>query len=223
MSLTYKIIKSERKTISLIIEKNNDIIIKAPNNATQEKIEEFFMKKQIWIYTKLEEKKCISQSTDKKEFVDWEWFYYLGRMYKLKLVDNVDFKLKFTKNRFEFNRQFLNLGEEIFIDWYKHKFTEKILSKVKFLAKKHWFTPTKIIVRDLKNRWGSCTSDNKINFNWKIMLAPVSIIEYIIIHELCHTKEKNHSPKFFNLLYRHMPDFENYKEWLKRNGGELVL
>lgn len=223
MSLTYTVQKSERKTISLTLERNNDIVIKAPLKASQEKIEEFFIKKQIWIYTKLEEKKCLIHCPDKKVFVNWEWFYYLGRMYKLELVDNVDFKLRFHKNRFELNRQYISSGREIFTEWYKQKFNEKILTKVKKISIQYWFNPTKISVKELSNRWGSCTSDNKLNFHWKVMLAPVSVIEYIIIHELCHIKEKNHSPKFWDILARYMPNFEEYKEWLKRNWWEFVL
>lgn len=223
MQLAYTVEKSERKTISLTIERNNDIIIKAPTEATDEKIKAFFNKKQIWIYTKLEEKKHHIASIDKKKFLEWEWFYYFWRMYKLILVDNVEFKLRFYKNKFELNRQYLSLGKEVFIEWYQNTFADRIKSRVKFLAKKYDLQPTKISVSDLKNRWGSCTKENKIQFHWKIMLAPISVIDYIIIHELCHIKEKNHSPKFWDLLARNMPDYEKYKEWLKKNGWELVL
>ncbi len=224
MSLTYSVEKSERKTISLTIERNNDIVIKAPVHATEEKIHNFFKRKQLWIYTKLEEKKYwLNSAIEKKEFADGEWFYYLGRIYKLILVDNVDFKLRFNKNRFELNRQYLDSGKEIFIEWYKQRFYERISSRVQFLAKKYHFQPTKISIKELKNRWGSCTQDNKLNFHWKIMLAPISVIEYIIIHELCHIKEKNHSAKFWDILSRNMPDYENYKEWLRKNGGDFVL
>lgn len=105
-------------------------------------------------------------------------------------MDNVDFKLRFSKNRFELNKQYIDSGKEIFIDWYKQRFNSKILPKIKKIALQHWFNPTKITVKELKNRWGSCTVDNKLNFHRKIMFAPVSVIEYIIIHELCHIKEK---------------------------------
>ena len=223
MSLKYSVIKSKRKTISLTLERNNDIVIKAPIEASHEKIEEFFIKKQIWIYTKLEEKKYLINCPDKKDFVDWEWFYYLWRMYKLKLVDEVDFKLRFYKNRFELNRQYINSAKELFIDFYKKKFNEKIYSKIKNKYLEYWLDVKKISVKELGNRWGSCTNDNKLNFHWKVMLAPISVIEYIIIHELCHIKEKNHSSRFWDILARYMPKFEEYKEWLKRNGGEFVL
>lgn len=223
MTLTYSVEKSERKTLSLILERNNDIVIKAPLEATSEKVEDFFMRKQIWIYTKLEEKKCLIHCPEKKDFVNWEWFYYLWRMYKLHIVETEDFKLRFYKNRFELNSKYIDSGKEIFTDWYKHRFNEKILPRVKMIALNHWFEYTSISVKDLKNKWGSCTPDNKLNFHWKIILAPVSVIEYIIIHELCHIKEKNHSPKFWDLVARYMPKYENHKEWLKRNWWEFVL
>ncbi|MBS8122501.1 M48 family metallopeptidase [Candidatus Vampirococcus lugosii] len=223
MNLNYEIIKSKRKTICVTIERNNNIIIKAPNQASDEQIKDFFDKKQLWIYTKLEEKKCLSYSFKNREFVNGEGFYYLGRMYKLKLVENVDFQLRFYKNSFELNKKYIFNGKKIFVERYKKRFNKKIFPRVKLLAEENGFEINKISIKDLGNRWGSCTSNNNINFHWKIMLAPVSVIEYIIIHELCHTKEKNHSPKFWDLVYKYMPDYQNHKEWLKRNGGELVL
>lgn len=223
MALNYRIIKSERKTISLTIERDNSITIKAPLKATDTQISNFFDKKQLWIYKKLEEKKSFINSINNKEYVNWEWFYYFWRMYKLKLVENVDFKLRFYKNAFELNKKYINNWKDVFIEWYKLKFNEKILPRVKFLSQKYWFKPNKISVKNLSNRWGSCTKENNINFHWKIMLAPISVIDYIIIHELCHIKEKNHSPRFWDNLCKIMPDYENHKEWLKINWWDLTL
>ncbi len=223
MELTYELKKTNRKTISLTIERNNDIIIKAPLHATDEKVEDFFVRKQLWIYTKLEEKKQFMDCPDKKEFVDGEGFYYLWRMYKLQLVDNVDYKITFQKNTFFLNRQYTNIWKELFIEWYKQRFEKRVTSRIKLLSNIHGLHPTKVSVKELKNRWGSCTSDNKLNFHWKVMLAPLWVIEYIIIHELCHIKVKSHSPKYWDLLAKHMPDYEWYKDWLKRNGWEFIL
>ena len=223
MWLTYQVVKSERKTLYLTVERDNSIVIKAPKKASDEQIRKFFEKKQLWIYTKLEEKKYLSNTLKNREFLNWEWFFYFWRMYKLKLVDNENFKLRFYKNTFELNNNFTENWKEIFIDWYKTKFKEKTYKRVEFLASKYWFSPNKISVKDLGNRWGSCTKNNNINFHWKVMLAPISVIDYIIIHELCHIKEKNHSPRFWDMLYKYMPDYEYHKEWLKRNWWELDL
>jgi len=223
MTLPYKIEQSERKTISLTIERNNDLVIKAPLHATHQKIEEFFFKKQIWLYTKLEEKKNIEKSTSIKELVPWEGFYFLGRMYKLDIVDEVDFKLRFKNRKFELNREYLVEWRELFLDWYKTQFYDKVLPRVKNLSNRCGFEPTNISVQELNNRWGSCTKDNKLNFHWKVVMAPLSVIDYIIVHELCHIKEKNHSSKFWDMVERFMPDYQNHKEWLRKNWGEFVL
>ena len=144
-------------------------------------------------------------------------------MYKLEIVENVNFKLRFHKNRFELNKEHIETGHDIFIEWYKERFNQKILARVKSYSKRYNLVPEKISVKDLNNRWGNCSKNNKISFHWKIILAPIAVIDYIIAHELCHIKHKNHSPVYWTLLSGHMPDYDNHKDWLKRYGVELDI
>jgi len=225
MELKYNLIKSNRKTISLTLEVNNDIVIKAPLEAEEERINDFFERKKIWIYTKMEEKKYLINCPEKKEFVNWEWFYYLWRMYKLKVIEseNIDLKLRFYKNKFELNKKYISIAKELFIDFYIEKFNLKILPKIKEISKENNFNYSEIKIKNLKNKWWTCSKDNNIKFHWKVMLAPISVIEYIIIHEFCHIKIKNHSPKFWDLLKRYLPKYEEQKNWLKINWWEFEI
>lgn len=221
MDLQYKVYKTNRKTISLTLERNNEVVIKAPYHATDDKIEEFFLRKQEWLYTKLEEKNKFVDYPNKRELQNGRWFYYMGRMYKLEIVENVDFKLRFYKNKFELNKEYIENWHDIFIEWYKERFNQKILPRVKLFSKKYNLSPEKISVKDINNRWGNCSKENKLSFHWKIMLAPIAVIDYIIIHELCHIKYKNHSPLYWTMLSSLMPEYEEHKDWLKRYGVEL--
>lgn len=223
MDLIYRVHKTNRKTISLTLERNNEVVIKAPNHATAEKIEDFFVRKQEWLYTKLEEKNTFVDYPNKREIQSGRGFYYMGRMYKLEIVEHVDFKLRFHKNKFELNKEYIENWHDIFIEWYIERFNQKILSRVKSYSKKHNLIPEKISIKDLNNKWGNCSKENKISFHWKIILAPISVIDYVIVHELCHIKYKNHSPAYWTLLSRFMPDYDNHKDWLRRYGVELDI
>ena len=84
-------------------------------------------------------------------------------------------------------------------------------------------SPGRVTIREQKTRWGSCSSRNNLNFNWKLIMAPPSALDYVVIHELCHLYEFNHSPRFWQLVARQMPEYESWKKWLKQHGGELML
>lgn len=80
-----------------------------------------------------------------------------------------------------------------------------------------------ITIRDQKTRWGSCSSKGNLSFNWRLILAPPNVLDYVVVHELCHRKEMNHSPKFWALVESVMPDYKQYRKWLKENGNKLTL
>jgi len=221
--LKYSVTKSDRKTIAMFVERNNDVVIKAPYSATDEKIRQFFHKKQMWLYTKLEEKSFFEHHERKKEFVNGESFWYLGRIYKLKVKQNIPEKFRWYRSSFEIQEDAITNAREIVVGRYKQKCKEKILPRVEEYAKKYGFIYRWLCVKDLRNRWASCTSSDIINFHWKAILAPIDVIDYIILHELVHTREKKHSPKFWTILSGIMPDYENHKDWLRRNWIALYV
>ena len=90
-------------------------------------------------------------------------------------------------------------------------------TKVAKLSKKVRMKPNKINIKDLKNRWGSATSDNTINLNLNLIKAPRTVIDYVIIHELCHLKMKGHSSKFWSMVQKYMPNYEDQRRWLEIN------
>ena len=83
--------------------------------------------------------------------------------------------------------------------------------------------PGRVTIREQKTRWGSCSSRNNLNFNWKLIMAPPPALDYVVIHELCHLHEFNHSPRFWQLVAAQMPEYESWKKWLKQHGAELTL
>ena len=106
------------------------------------------------------------------------------------------------------------------------KLCQKALSvipdKVKYYAEIMGVTYVRITIRNQKTRWGSCSSKGNLNFNCLLMLMPDKVLDYVVVHELCHLKQMNHSKKFWKEVERYMPDYKNYKKWLNENGGALI-
>jgi len=100
---------------------------------------------------------------------------------------------------------------------------ERIRSRVNHYAPLIGVLPGRIAIRDQKSRWGSCSSKNNLNFNWKLIMAPPQVLDYVVIHELCHMREFNHSPRFWQLVYAQMPDYEAWKKWLKIHTDDLYM
>ena len=109
------------------------------------------------------------------------------------------------------------------IKWYKQKALEKLSSRVEFYQLKVGKSPRKVSVRQFSARWGTCQEDDSINFNWKLIIAPMSIIDYVVVHELCHLITDGHSKEFWSKLSAIIIDHEKRKEWLRINGATLTL
>ena len=113
--------------------------------------------------------------------------------------------------------------KRVLIEWYKDKAFSIISKRIEKYLKVIDYEPQEIKIRDQKVRWGSCTKEGKLIFNWRIIMAPISAIDYIIVHELCHMKEPPHSSKFWDLVESLFPNYKKWKEWLRINGRLLDL
>jgi len=217
----HEIIRADRKTIALQITEEGKLIVKAPLDVSDEVIMRFLQKSRDWIERKLKE--VLSRPrAGKKEFVDGESFLYLGRPYKLHIVENQEEPLKF-ENGFFLSKKFLPYAREVFISWYKEAALEKISQRVEFYAKMAGLKYGRIRITDAQKRWGSCSVDNNLNFSWRLIMAPLSAIDYVVVHELAHIEEKNHSKRFWRKVKSLMPDYEKYHQWFKENGHLLKL
>lgn len=217
-----KIIRSKRKTISLQVSDEATLIVRAPFKVSEEIINRVILKHSNWIEKKKKEMQLRDIKFSKKEFVNGEGFLYLGNYYRLRLVENQEISLNF-KNGFYLSKEYLANAEEIFIDWYKGRAYEKISERVKLYAQKRGFKYNKINITNAQKRWGSCSCRNNLNFSWRLVMAPLPVIDYVIVHELVHLDEKNHSKTFWNKVKMLITDYKKHQEWLKRNGHLLRL
>jgi len=221
--IAYRLKKSERKTTSIYIERDGSVSVLAPAPLEHDKIEQIIEKKRSWIYRHLAEWEDLNRTRVHREYVNGESFLYLGRHYRLQLVDpdKQALPLVFLHNQFWLRKDTIEQAPENFKRFYKAKLKKKLKERLKLHQPKMGVEPTDVKVMELKNRWGSCTAQGVVNFHWKCAMLPLSVLDYVIVHELAHIEELNHSPAFWRRVEKVMPDYETHKSWLKFNGAGI--
>lgn len=222
MEIKYDIKYSNRKTLSIIVERDRSVIVRAPLNTSVELIAKEVSKRKRLLQKKIEHNQKYPTKKPSKEFVSGETLLYLGKNYKLYATDDLQEGILFD-NKFFIAKNNQQQANELFKDWYIKSATEIIVPKVKAIAKQLGVVFNNINILDLKYRWGSCTPKDNIHFNWRIIKAPMTVIEYIIVHELTHLLEANHTPEFWNRVSVMQPNFAKAKDWLMENGSELEI
>ncbi len=224
--LDFRLIRSKkrRKTISLHIREGGTIVIHAPYRVSKREIEEFIREKEAWVVRKLTEGKERHKELQ-KTFIPGEKFLYLGEWYPLEIdgSSNKPFPLELSFGKFILHKERIGEARDAFAEWYKREAKEKIEGRVRYYSDRFQLFPKGIRITSAKSRWGSCSRDNRLSFSWRIVMAPLTIIDYVLAHELVHIKEKNHSKKFWNALEAVLPDYKERKVWLRKNGHWLWL
>ena len=212
-----KIIRSKRKTLSLTINENAELVVRAPKRLSIEKIQDFINEKENWI----NRKKRLIENQIKDVTSNHNKLLYLGNLFPINLEQNASKELFFTGEEFIANSiepDSLSLSIK---KWYKNKFKEIALPRVAYFANKHNLMVNQVRIKNQKTMWGSCSSKNNINLNYLLLMAPMGVIDYVIVHELVHTIHRNHSTDFWDSVESIMPEFQEHKRWLKKNGYKL--
>lgn len=222
MDIEYLIKYSSRKTLNITVERDRQIVVHAPANLREDKIREIVNSKKDWIIEKLMHVQKYPIVASTKEFVSGESLMYLGKNYQLLIVDNDVEGIKFNK-QFIISKENQTKANELFKQWYKKQSIKIIQPLALEYAKNLGVQFNECKISEMKYRWGSCTPKNNINFNWRIIKAPMFVIRYLVVHELIHLIESNHTPIFWNILSIQVPDYQKAKDWLKVNGHLLEL
>ena len=223
------VIRTNRRKTASIKVINGRVQVIVPENLSEIRIQQIVHNRKPWIREKLNLQS--EQSIPKpKEYISGESFSYLGKNYRLKVLLNepTEVKLKggnlvvgvYSKwsdtDRNTFMRKEL-------VKWFEHHALVRLTEKTNRFAKMLGVSPRSISVRDFTSRWGSCCSSGNITYNWRIVIAPHSIVDYVVVHELCHLLEHNHSDEFWRNVSKVLPDYQSNKDWLKFNGLKLVI
>ncbi len=220
MQIDYEIRYSNRKTITITVERDRSIVVKAPVGADPAKIDALLESKKLWLYKKLNDAQKYDSTKAQKEFVAGETVLYLGKKYRLEIKKSEIEEIKFS-GKFIIAAVSEERAGKVFVEWYKKRAAEKIIHRVAYHAKNMGVQYNKVMVSDLKYRWGSATPKDNLNFNWRLIKAPMFVIDYVIVHELAHFLEANHTPAFWNTVEVQVPKYLKAKTWLKEHGGLL--
>ena len=233
LGFTYQIIRSKRKTIAIVVKTSGEVIIRAPRKFESTLIYEMVQKKRDWILKKLNQ--FAAQKTQFQHqltFVNGKGILFQGNTCSVQvhLIEKKRTRIEFQWKVFHvFVNE--NLGDEEkelsirkkMMEWFKKQAFDFISLRIEQIKLLINVKPKKITIRNQKTRWGSCSSSGALNFNLRLLMAPVSVIDYVIIHELCHLKEKSHSKQFWALVNSILPDYKEKKQWLKTHRLSLLF
>lgn len=228
--LSYTVRYSQRrKTVQLKIISVDSLEIAAPFNTSQAYIENLLQKKAGWILTKISSLSEINLNPINKSLCDGAKILYLGRPYTLSLIpDDVKqpiITIEAKQITIHISRQTDSKKSAVLKyalkDWFIDSAAKILHDKTLLWADKIGVMPKNIRIKEQKTRWGSCSSLGTVNYNWRIVMSPPEVIDYLVVHELCHLKFLDHSPFFWNLVKQILPDFKQRRTWLRTNGKLL--
>lgn len=220
----YTVKRSQRKTLSIYLERDGTISVLAPESFTDEQIKTIVIQKNFQLYKYLAERDELNATRSLREIVSGETFPYLGRNYRLQLVNDQAAPLLLKEGYFCLKREDKAKAYDIFKEFYRAKGLPRITKRVQYFKQHMGVEAGQIRVMDLQHHWASCSiATGDLNFHWKCLMAPLSILDYIIVHEIAHLKFDNHSEAFWNEVDKLIPDYRERKHWLRFNGAGMDL
>jgi predicted metal-dependent hydrolase len=214
-----------RRSIGITVDRDGALIVNAPNDCEEAELTAFAHEKRMWVYKKLAEKDLLLSHRPTKEFVSGEGFAYLGRSHRLQLADQSGAPVKLERGRLVMQRDIATsgMGGQAMIDWYRARAQRWLKRRVGPWAQRMGASPATINVRDLGYRWGSLGKNDRVNFHWATIQLPPTLVDYVIVHELAHVHEPNHTPDFWLRVERALPTFQLAREKLSLVGSGLWL
>lgn len=221
--LEYKIVRSpKRKKLTITVERNRAIIVHAPESASEETIHRLVDSKRQWLFEKLHHERKYQDRVHPpgKEVVNGESAPYLGTDYRIEIADTANGEVEFSR-LFTIPSAYQGKKREALKAWYIARAKETILPRVTKAASELGVAPKAAKIVDNRYRWGSCTVNNAVSFNWRLIKAPMFVIDYVVVHELAHLLESNHTARFWNIVRASSPTMEKARAWLKEHGQVL--
>lgn len=223
INIDYRVDYSDkRKSVAIVVERNGDVVVKAPDGYSKEKIARIIDSKKLFIYSKINHPQKIKVPRVNPVQIHGRTVLYMGKNQKA-YIDQL------TENEFNYNGRFIisvNIKDQfdrLLKQWYIEKATEKLVPRVIYYATRLGVEYNKIMISDLQLRWGSCTPKNNINLNYRLIKAPAFVYNYIIVHELAHLLVSNHTPEFWQKVRTCFSRYDEARKWLKAHGDKLFV
>lgn len=225
--------RRRRKTVEIAVDPVDGVLVAAPAFATNAEVESIMRRRAPWIFRRLAEVENGDGAAPQREWVTGETFLYLGRHYRLRLIDSdgrhpgtvrllgrwLEVPQPQCEQKDEARRQVIRAVER----WYREHAETKFLQRVALYASRLGVRPNQVLVRSQAKRWGSCGRDGTLRFNWRIIMAPLSLVDYVVVHELCHLRYPSHDRRFWLLLATVIPDYQERRKAMRENGARYSL
>ncbi len=222
-------ISNRAKFMRLVISRDRGLEIVTPKKISPSKAKRLLKDHSVWILGKIKIIYEIAEYNQFRPIVEGNRILFLGKKWSLRCDESLNPKGIFFENKAIY-LNFTSLNQldnpqaiirNLLTGWYKNQAKEIIHHRVEYYSEKIGVQFNKITIKNQKTRWGSCSSLKNLNFNWRLIMAPPEVLDYIIIHELAHLKELNHSPEFWELVQSVCPNYRHHESWLK-NYSQLL-
>ena len=236
----HQLIRSKRKTIALIVKPDGSLVVRAPLRTSKAVIEEFVKKNTSWIERKQAEA-LAAPARPTKQYVDGATFPYLGTRYALEIVEELGVGVQrrgasdrrspklvtrpvlLDASGFKLAASHQRNAASAFERWYREQARQVLSERVNLFAAQYGFPYKGIRINAARTRWGSCSASGSLSFSWRLIQAPLAVVDYVVVHELVHTVVHNHSKQFWQRVATIMPDYHQHRRWLREHGRELLV
>lgn len=218
--MDFDIIRSQRRTIAVEITKEGGILVRAPMKLPRREVFAFVQQNRGWIIRKLDQVRIQPQECTPMQFREGESFPFLGEQYRMRFVEGGEF-LRKHNGEFLLGVDLSSRARDLFLTWYRARAREIIEDRVEHHALRMGLRVRSVRITDARRRWGSCNAAGAVNFTWRLVMAPPEVIDYVVVHELVHLIEMNHSRRFWEQLGRILPDYAERRTWLRENEHRL--
>lgn len=227
-TIEFHVVYRNRKTMAIQIQAPDKITVISPKGVKEDEILRAVKGKSKWITQKLFQIREMEYLKTNREYVNGESFIYMGRNYSLQIVIDGSyavpeaklFRGKFYVYTHSTDEDIIRLALE---KWYKEKARQKVQERISYYQKYFDVAPNKVMIKEQKKRWGSCSSQRNLYFNWKCIMTPSPVLDYLVVHEMSHMVHMNHSTDFWNLVETILPDYKKRRDLLKNQGVKYDL
>jgi len=223
LDIDYTVKRSaKRKRLTITVERDRSIVVHAPEATTDDRIRSVLQSKRAWLREKIDHprKYAVREHPPGKEVVNGESALYLGRNYRIELVDSRDREIRFEQ-KFLIPKWLGNDRRTVLRGWYRSQAEKTIPPRVEAAANRLGVRYGKLTFADDLYRWGSCSPRGNLRLNWRLIKAPTHVIDYVIVHELAHLIEPDHGERFWNIVRTQLPKATQAMRWLREHGQIL--
>lgn len=217
-----EIIRSKRRSFSLEIKPDGRLIVRAPDTATEKQVKAIVAQKTSWILQTQAKVARRFPAAQPKTFTPGDLFWYLGEQYPLQLTGRKRPPLELD-GVFLLSSTAQDRAKDVFIKWYREETRQITESLIEKYTGQYHFKVSQVTITSARTRWGSCSGRNNLNFTYRLSMAPLHVIEYVVVHELAHLKVRNHSSAFWKEVNAIWPNYQRDRKWLQQNGPLLTL